>query len=76
MSFSLTSRDSRVFDLVQAAVRDVKQTLDKHPIEIRVPEDISARVWMRTVSREVLVQLLDTAPNIRLPNLLSGSPLS
>jgi two-component system, OmpR family, sensor histidine kinase KdpD len=58
--FQLDLQDSRVFDLVQAAVRDVKQTLDKHPIEIRMPEDISARLDADRI-REVLVQLLENA---------------
>jgi two-component system, OmpR family, sensor histidine kinase KdpD len=64
--FQLDFQDSSVFDLVQAAVRDVKQILDKHPIEIRVPEDISARLDADRI-REVLVQLLENAAKYSAP---------
>ena len=42
--FQLDLQSCRVLDLAQAAVNDVKQTLGKHPVEIMVPEHISARL--------------------------------
>jgi two-component system, OmpR family, sensor histidine kinase KdpD len=64
--FQLDLKDCRVLDLVQAAVADVKQILGKHPLEIRVPEDITARLDSARV-KEVLVQLLENASKYSPP---------
>jgi len=58
--FQLDLQTCRVIDLVEAAVEGVKQVVGKHPIEVRVPEDISARLDAERV-KEVLVQLLENA---------------
>jgi two-component system sensor histidine kinase KdpD len=58
--FQLDLQACRVIDLVQAAVEDVKQVMSKHPLEIRVPEDITVRLDAARI-REVLVQLLENA---------------
>ena len=58
--FQLDLQKCRVLDLVNAAVAEVKQTLGKHPVEIRVPEGISVRLDADRI-KEVLVQLLENA---------------
>src|SRR5439155_24257872 len=58
--FQLDLQATRVVELVQAAVEDVKQVLGKHPVEIRVPENISVRLDADRI-KEVLVQLLENA---------------
>ena len=58
--FQLDLQTCRVIDLVEAAVEGVKQVIGKHPIEVRVPEDISARLDADRI-KEVLVQLLENA---------------
>ena len=42
--FQLDLQACRVLDLVQAAVGEVKQTLGKHPVEIRAPEETTVRL--------------------------------
>jgi two-component system, OmpR family, sensor histidine kinase KdpD len=64
--FQLDLQDCRVLDLVQAAVAEVKQTLGKHPIEIRVPEPTTLRLDADRV-KEVLVQLLENAAKYSAP---------
>ena len=64
--FQLDFQACRVLDLVRAAVGDVKQTLGKHPVEIRVPEEITARLDADRI-REVLVQLLENAAKYSAP---------
>lgn len=64
--FQLDLKDCRVLDLVQAAVADVKQTLGKHPVEIRVSEEISVRLDADRI-KEVLIQLLENAAKYSLP---------
>ena len=63
--FQLDFQACRVLDLVRAAVGDVKQTLGKHPVEIRVQE-ITARLDADRI-REVLVQLLENAAKYSAP---------
>lgn len=58
--FQLDLQDCRVLDLVQSAVAEVKQSLGKHAMEIRVPEEITARLDADRI-KEVLVQLLENA---------------
>ncbi len=58
--FQLDLQACRVLDLVQAAVGEVKQSLGKHPVEIRVPEDITVRLDADRI-KEVLIQLLENA---------------
>ena len=55
-----------MLDLVQAAVGEVKQVLGKHPIEIRVPEEITVRLDADRI-KEVLVQLLENAAKYSPP---------
>jgi two-component system sensor histidine kinase KdpD len=64
--FQLDLQACRVLDLVQAAVGDVKQILGKHPIEIRVPEEITLRLDADRV-KEVMVQLLENAAKYSAP---------
>jgi two-component system sensor histidine kinase KdpD len=64
--FQLDLQACRVLDLVQAAVGDVKQTLGKHPVEIRVPEEITVRLDPDRI-KEVLVQLLENAAKYSAP---------
>jgi two-component system sensor histidine kinase KdpD len=64
--FQLELRDCRVLELVQAAVAGVKQTMGKHPIEIRVPGEITARLDADRI-QEVLVQLLENAAKYSAP---------
>jgi two-component system, OmpR family, sensor histidine kinase KdpD len=64
--FQLDLQNCRVLDLVNAAVADVKQTLGKHPVEIRVPEGISVRLDADRI-KEVLVQLLENAAKYSAP---------
>ncbi len=64
--FQLDLQSSRVLDLAQAAVNDVKQTLGKHPVEIMVPEQIRARLDPDRI-KEVLVQLLENAAKYSPP---------
>jgi two-component system, OmpR family, sensor histidine kinase KdpD len=64
--FQLDLQACRVLDLVQAAVGDVKQILGKHPTEIRVPEEITARLDADRI-KEVLIQLLENAAKYSPP---------
>ncbi len=64
--FQLDLQNCRVLDLVNAAVADVKQTLGKHPVEIRVPEGITVRLDADRI-KEVLVQLLENAAKYSAP---------
>src|SRR5229473_8721319 len=58
--FQLDLQTCRVIDLVQAAVEEVKQVMGKHPVEIRVPQDITVRLDADRM-KQVLVQLLENA---------------
>jgi len=64
--FQLDVRATRVIEIVQAAVGDMKQVLGKHRVEINVPEDIFARVDADRI-KEVLVQLLENAAKYSAP---------
>jgi two-component system sensor histidine kinase KdpD len=64
--FQLDLQACRIVELVQAAVEDVKQVMGKHPVEIRVPEDISVRLDADRI-KEVLVQLLENAAKYSTP---------
>jgi two-component system sensor histidine kinase KdpD len=64
--FQLDLQACRVIDLVQAAVGEVKQVMGKHPVEIRVPEDITVRLDADRI-KEVLVQLLENAAKYSPP---------
>ena len=65
--FQLDLEAGRVIDLVQAAVQDVKQAMAKHPVEIRVPDDITALLDAGRM-KEVLVQLLENASKYSAPD--------
>ncbi len=62
----MTVINCRVIDLLQAAVDDVKQVMGKHPVEIRMPEDITAHLDADRI-KEVLVQLLENAAKYSPP---------
>jgi two-component system sensor histidine kinase KdpD len=64
--FQLDLQACRIVELVQAAVEDVKQVMGKHPVEIRVPEDISVRLDADRI-KEVLIQLLENAAKYSTP---------
>ena len=64
--FQLDLQACRVLDLVQAAVGEVKQTLGKHPVEIRVPEETTVRLDADRI-KEVLIQLLENAAKYSAP---------
>ena len=64
--FQLDLQECRVIDLVHAAVEDVKQVMGKHPVDIRVPEDITVRLDADRI-KEVLVQLLENAAKYSSP---------
>ena len=64
--FQLDLQACRLIKRVQEAVADVKQILGRHPVEIRVPEDISARLDADRI-KEVLVQLLENAAKYSAP---------
>jgi two-component system sensor histidine kinase KdpD len=64
--FQLDLQACRVIDLVQAALGDVKQVLGKHPVEVRVPENITVRLDADRI-KEVLVQLLENAAKYSAP---------
>ena len=64
--FQLNLQACRVIDLVQAAVEDVRQVMGKHPVEIRVPKDITVRLDPDRI-KEVLVQLLENAAKYSPP---------
>ena len=64
--FQLDLQACRVLDLVQAAVGEVKQTLGKHPVEIRVPETTTVRLDADRI-KEVLIQLLENAAKYSAP---------
>ena len=64
--FQLDLQECRVLDLVHAAVEDVKQVMGKHPVDIRVPEDITVRLDADRI-KEVLVQLLENAAKYSPP---------
>ena len=64
--FQLDLQACRVLDLVQAAVGEVKQTLGKHPVEIRAPEETTVRLDADRI-KEVLIQLLENAAKYSAP---------
>ncbi len=64
--FQLDLQNCGVLDLVNAAVADVKQSLGKHAVDIRVPDTISARLDADRI-KEVLVQLLENAAKYSAP---------
>jgi two-component system sensor histidine kinase KdpD len=64
--FQLDLQECRVIDLVHAAVEDVKQVMGKHPVDIRVPEDITVCLDADRI-KEVLVQLLENAAKYSSP---------
>lgn len=58
--FQLHRERRRVLEPVQSAVAKLKQVLGKHPIEIRVPENLAASLDGARIE-EVLIQLLENA---------------
>jgi two-component system, OmpR family, sensor histidine kinase KdpD len=64
--FQLDLQACRIIDLVQAALEDVKQVMGRHPVDTRVPEDITVRLDADRI-KEVLVQLLENAAKYSPP---------
>jgi two-component system, OmpR family, sensor histidine kinase KdpD len=64
--FQLDLQPCRLVDLAEAAVAEVKQVLGRHPVEIRVPADITMRFDADRM-KEVLVQLLENAAKYSPP---------
>ncbi len=58
--FQLDLKPRRIAEIVEVAVGDIKQVLGKHPVEIRVPEDVTILVDAERI-KEVLIQLLENA---------------
>ncbi len=66
MNFSLISSPAASSTSYRRAVAEVKQVMGKHPVEIRVPEDITMRLDADRM-KEVLVQLLENAAKYSPP---------
>jgi len=64
--FQLDLQASRVIEVVQAAVGDMKQVLGRHRVETSVPEDIVVRLDADRI-KEVLIQLLENAAKYSAP---------
>ena len=64
--FHLDLQDCRLIDLVQAALEGVKQVMGRHPVDTRVPKDITVRLDADRI-KEVLVQLLENAAKYSPP---------
>ena len=64
--FHLDLQDCRLNDLVQAALEGVKQVMGRHPVDTRVPKDITVRLDADRI-KEVLVQLLENAAKYSPP---------
>jgi two-component system sensor histidine kinase KdpD len=58
--FELDLKPIRMVELIRDVVVSLKQLLEKHPVEIRSPEDIVARIDSERI-KEVLAQLLENA---------------
>ena len=58
--FQLDLKPRRIAEIVEAAVASIKQVLGKHPVETRVPEDVTVLVDAERI-KEVLIQLLENA---------------
>jgi two-component system, OmpR family, sensor histidine kinase KdpD len=58
--FQLDLKPQRVLEVVEAAVESMKPLLGKHPLEVRIPEDVTVLVDAERM-KEVLVQLLENA---------------
>ncbi|MGA9041067.1 MAG: ATP-binding protein [Terriglobales bacterium] len=58
--FQLDLKPRPIAEIVEAAIADIKQVLGKHPVEIRVPEQVTVRVDADRI-KEVIIQLLENA---------------
>jgi two-component system sensor histidine kinase KdpD len=58
--FQLDLRSRQVAEVVEAAIEPLKQVLGKHPIDVRVPSQLSIVMDGERI-QEVLVQLLENA---------------
>jgi two-component system, OmpR family, sensor histidine kinase KdpD len=65
--FQLDLKPRRIAEIVEAAVGDIKQVLGKHPLETRVPEDVTVLVDAARI-KEVLIQLLENAAKYSDPD--------
>jgi two-component system sensor histidine kinase KdpD len=79
--FELNPKPVVLAQLIEDAVSSVKQVLDKHPLDIRSPQDAVVRLDFDRI-KEVLVQLLENAAKysesgtpIRITAELKGSNL-
>ena len=68
-----TSRSVVCLNLVQAALAEVKQSLGKHPMEIRVPEENYGAFGCGPHGGSPSPSCLENAAMGLLPNLPSGS---
>ncbi len=64
--FQLDLQSGRVQDVIEAAIGEVRQVLGKHPVEVRVPADITVRFDADRV-KQVLIQLLENAAKYSPP---------
>ncbi len=58
--FQLDLKTWRIAEIVESAIADIKPVLGKHPVEIRVPGDVTVRVDGDRI-KEVIIQLLENA---------------
>jgi two-component system sensor histidine kinase KdpD len=79
--FELNPKPVVLAELIENAVTSVKQVLDKHPLDIRLPQGAVVRLDFDRI-KEVLVQLLENAAKysesgtpIRITGELKGSNL-
>ena len=64
--FQLDLQPRRLLEVVEAAVAGLKQALGKHPIDVRVPAEITVPMDGERI-QEVLVQLLENASKYSPP---------
>jgi two-component system sensor histidine kinase KdpD len=64
--FQLSKQPRRILDAVNAAIEELKQTLGKHPLEIRVPSDATA-LFDGDRIKQALIQLLENAAKYSAP---------
>jgi two-component system sensor histidine kinase KdpD len=68
--FELDLKPVRIIELIRDLIASLKQLLEKHPVEIRCPEDAVARIDSERI-KEVLTQLLENAAKYSNP----GTPI-
>jgi len=61
---------TRIREVVDAAMEDLKQVLTPHPVEVRIPPDLQPVRMDAARIKEVLVHLLENAAKYSAPNTL------